>query len=110
MPTIEVSDRMFRRLQSFKRVVDEMMGRELSFQQYVGLVIDNGLDSMLRAILPANLQVMQLVFEKLFEESPDLISKFLAESVKRGERVIEALKKEREDLKRRYKERLRYLG
>jgi archaellum biogenesis protein FlaJ (TadC family) len=53
---------------------------------------------------------MQLVLEKLFEENPDLISDFLAESIRRGEKLIEMLRKEREGLKAKYKQRLKYLG
>jgi hypothetical protein len=110
MPSIEVSDKIFQRLESFKKVIDEMFHKKLTFEQYVALVLDNGLDTMLRAVLPAKLEVMHLVLEKLFEENPELISDFLAESIRRGEELIEMLRKERESLRAKYKQRLRYLG
>jgi len=92
---VKLSEDVLKRLEPFKSVVEEVIGKKLEFDVYVALVLGEGMNSMLQDIInPQERNVLWQTVLAMFKENPDFISGFVASILKRGGEEIETRKKE----------------
>ena len=86
MTTIDISDEMMIKLKEFKKVVDIILSDEPieNESEYVELVISQGLGSMIKDILPQEEPTLVKTMALMFNENPQFVSKFIAETLIRG--------------------------
>lgn len=83
---IEVSNEIHERLKCFKRVVDAILKEKMSFPEYAELVLSRGMASMLRDVIPSDdPEILMQSMEQIFQTYPDPISRFIVETLKKGE-------------------------
>lgn len=85
--TIKISEETFHKLECFKLVVDVILEEELTFENYVDLVLSRGIKSMIRDVIPKDVEMLLNSMEQLFNEYPDSTSKFITDTLKRGEEI-----------------------
>jgi len=84
---IEISDKTRQKLECFKRVVDVILEKKLTNQDYVELVLSRGIASMLRDVIPKDVEVLLKSMEQIFDAYPDSTSKFIVDTLKEGEDI-----------------------
>lgn len=102
MPTVEISKETMKKLRAFTRVVNCTIERELeSESKYAELVLDIGMERMLQDIIPPGTSAIEEFWAKgnshakvlrdsvvlMFRENPEFVSKFVVDTLKRGEMV-----------------------
>jgi len=55
---IEISHETYEKLEFFKRIVDAIVEEKLSFKDYVELVLSRGIASMLRDVIPKDVDIL----------------------------------------------------
>ena len=85
MPKLTVSGELFTRVSAFKPVVDSLVDEAIPFDEYVALVLGQGIDSMLTDIL-ASVDDATLLrsFQQLGAQHPENVYSFVAETLRRG--------------------------
>jgi len=84
---IEISHETYEKLEFFKRIVDAIVEEKLSFKDYVELVLSRGIASMLRDVIPKDVDILLNSIEQIFEAYPDSTSKFIVDTLKKGEEI-----------------------
>ena len=87
MPTISVSDSASAKVRAFKRVIETVIGEEIREEACVELILDQGVDSMLRQVLPVDAPTLLSSFLQLGSEYPDQVYGYVAQTLSRGEEV-----------------------
>lgn len=64
-----------------------ILEEELTFDEYVDLVLSRGIKAMIRDVLPSEVEILLKNMEQIFEEFPDSTSNFMADTLKRGEEI-----------------------
>ena len=80
-----ISEQSKKMLESFKKVVDTIIEEEMPFPNYVEIVIDKGIKSLLSDIIPKEPEVLWNTIERISEANPEFFSEFVVEVLKRGE-------------------------
>lgn len=90
MPNIKVSENLYKRLKSFKKVIDAVLVEDFSedISVYAEIVLSVGMEKMLKDILPEE-ESLQWTMVQMFEENPEYTSDFIAKTLKRGEWIKE---------------------
>jgi len=55
---IKISDETRHKLDCFKPIVDLILKEELTFENYVGLVLSRGINTMIRDIIPKDVEIL----------------------------------------------------
>jgi len=84
---IKISDETRHKLDCFKPIVDLILKEELTFENYVGLVLSRGINTMIRDIIPKDVEILLKSMVQLFNEYPDSTSQFIANILKEGEEI-----------------------
>jgi len=84
---IEISSDTHHKLECLKCVVEAAIGEQVSFEACIELVLSRGITSMIRDVLPPDVEILLKSMEQLFDEYPDSTSKFIAETLKFGEEI-----------------------
>jgi len=82
---IEISNNARKKLECFKRVVDAILPQELTFKEYVELVLSREISYMLRDVVPKDVDVLLKSMEQIFDANPDSASNFIVDTLKKGE-------------------------
>ena len=72
-------------LDSFKKVVDTIIEEEMPLPDYVEIVIDKGIKSLLSDIIPKEPDVLWNTVERISESNPEFFAEFVVEVLKKGE-------------------------
>ena len=80
-----ISDQSEKMLMSFKKVVDTVLEEEMHITNYLDLVIDKGIKSIISDIIPKEMDVLWNTIERISEANPEFFSEFMVEVLKRGE-------------------------
>ena len=74
--TLKIDEENRKRLESFKKIYDQIINEEQDFDHYVNVVIDIGLDKMRRDVIPEGQEwtTIELAFNKDFDFMCSLIS------------------------------------
>ena len=59
----------------------------MTFEEYVELVLSRGITSMLRDVIPKDVDILLMSMEQIFEAYPDSTSKFIVDTLKKGEDI-----------------------
>lgn len=84
---IEISDKACQKLECFKRVIDVVLEKKLTFEEYVEPVLLRGIAYMLRDVIPQDVEVLLKSMEQIFDAYPDSTSKFIVDTLKKGEEI-----------------------
>jgi len=82
---IALSSQSKKTLDSFKKVVDAIMEKEVPFSDYVDIVIDKGVKGIISDIIPKEPGVLWNTIERINEVNPKFFCEFVVEVLKRGE-------------------------
>lgn len=82
---IKITHNTLHKLKCFKKVVDAILVQESTFEEYVELVLSRGIASMLRDVIPRDVDVLLKSMEQIFDEYPDSTSNFIVDTLKKGE-------------------------
>jgi len=80
-----ISEQSKKMLESFKKVVDTIIEEEMPFPNYVEIVIDKGIKSLLSDIIPKEPEVLWNTIERISESNPEFFAEFVVEVLKKGE-------------------------
>lgn len=80
-----ISEQSKKMLESFKKVVDTIIEEEMPFPDYVEIVIDKGIKSLLSDIIPKEPEVLWNTIERISESNPEFFAEFVVEVLKKGE-------------------------
>ena len=88
---IVLGDETVKKLMSFKTVFDEIMEEETDFNDYVEVVLSEGIEKMLRDVIPEEHEwdTLRVAFEKDYK----FISNVLVDILSRGAEISEEEKK-----------------
>ncbi len=90
MPQIQVSEEQLSRVTEFKQVVEAILEEEITFEQCVALVLEQGLRCMLADILGSQEQAVLLEsLQQLSQQHPAQVYGYVADALRRGAVVIE---------------------
>lgn len=94
---IIISEQIQERINAFKQVVEAVIEEEMDDKTYYELVFSRGLESMLLDII-GNVEhdILLKSFLQLAEENPDVVYKFITETLKRGASI------NREELRQKF--------
>ena len=98
VPKIEISDKLYRRLRAFVKVIDAVLEEKMSdkIDDYAELVLSIGLERMLQDPLPKEIEILLKTMVGMFRKNPEFVSNFIAETLETGKRIRE----EEEKIKR----------
>ena len=82
---ITISDQSKKMLEGFKKVVEAVIEEEMSFPDYVDIVVDKGIKGIISDIIPKEPQVLWDTIERISEANPEFFCDFVVEVLKRGE-------------------------
>jgi len=85
---IDTDEQVLRRLQCFQKVVQEILGEEMSFDTYLQLVILQGLEKMLRDVITADAEVLWVTVKGMAEENPEFVYQFITDALQRGADIV----------------------
>ena len=100
---IEFNDKDFKRISSFKKIYDTILEEEVDFQEYISIVIDIGIEQMLKDIIPQDEKVLWNTIMKINREYPELFSEFAVKILSKDTDVTQQVKE-------KMKERLSYIA
>ena len=78
---VEVEAQLSERLAQFKQLAEAILEEEMSFNDYVALVIDLGLQKMIRDVTPDE-EMLQSTLIKMSEVNPGFVAKFMSDVLK----------------------------
>jgi hypothetical protein len=84
---IKISNKARQKLECFKRIVDVIVEEKLTFEDYVELVLSRGIASMIRDVIPADVEILLNSMEQIFDAYPDSTSDFIIGTLKKGEEI-----------------------
>jgi hypothetical protein len=84
---IAVSNHSKKMLESFKKVVEAVIEGEISFPDYVDIVVGKGIKGMIGDIIPNEPGVLWNTIERISEANPEFFCEFVVEMLKRGEEL-----------------------
>jgi hypothetical protein len=97
MPTIPISDETHTRLIEFKQVVEAVIEKEVSFEDYVEKIMSQGIDSILEMLIGSlDQRIMVKSLQQLGSRHPAQVYQYITDMLKQG-----AMVQEREEAKRR---------
>ena len=97
MPEITISQESYLKVVEFKQVVEAIIEEEINIEDYMQLILDQGMDSMLADLLgPQEHSTLLQSFQQLASRYPTQIYSYVVEMLKRG-----AASQGREETKRR---------
>ncbi|HEV8574040.1 MAG TPA: hypothetical protein VGR43_04960 [Dehalococcoidia bacterium] len=95
--TVELSEETHRQVESFRVVVNAIIGRDLDTEACLGLIVERGLESMLRDLLgPQDQATLLESIRQLALREPGTVYRYLAEVLHAG-----AMAQERENQRSR---------
>jgi len=90
MPTVDISEDMYRRVQEFRTVITAVMDDELDIETCLGLVFERGLNAMLLDLLgPQEHGVLLESIRQLAVKDPAVVYQYIADVLKTGAKVRE---------------------
>jgi hypothetical protein len=96
MPTVTIPDELHAKISQFQQVVEAILEESLTVEQYVRLLLERGVYSMLNDIIgEVSPETLQESFQQLGARYPAEVYGYVAERIKRG-----ALETARERLRR----------
>ena len=85
MPEIAISKEMYARVAEFKQVVEAVIEEEISFDDCVDLILEQGIDSMLADLLGSVDPIILLnSFQQLGSQHPAQVYRYVAETLSQG--------------------------
>ena len=88
MATFELSEDMYRRVEEFRSVINAVVEDELDMETCLGMIIERGLDSMLRDVLsPLERDVLLESLRQLAAREPAAVYRYMADTLNRGAQV-----------------------
>ncbi|MFQ6051405.1 MAG: hypothetical protein ACE5K4_06890 [Candidatus Hydrothermarchaeota archaeon] len=98
MPEVEISDEIYKRVESFKKIIDTVLGEEFeSVEEYVELILEIGMERMLQDVLPEE-EMLQKTMTVMLRDNPDYLTDFVARTLKEGALI----RKKEEEIKERW--------
>lgn len=79
------SEQTKKMLTSFKKVVDTIIEGEMPLSDYVEIIVDKGIKSILSDIIPKEPEVLWNTIERISESNPEFFAEFVVEVLKKGE-------------------------
>ena len=92
---ITISDQSKKMLNSFKKVVDTIIEEEMPLSDYVEIVVDKGIKSILSDIIPKEPEVLWNTIERISASNPEFFAEFVVEVLKKGEETNRKAAKEK---------------
>jgi len=88
MTTFELSEDTYRRIEEFRSVINAVVEDELDMEDCLGIIIERGLDSMLRDVLsPLERDVLLESLRQLAAREPAAVYRYMADTLNRGAQV-----------------------
>lgn len=92
---IVVSDNLEEKLDAFKKIVDTVLDEETEQNDYLIIVLSEGLKALLKTVIPQDNEVLWKTIENMANKNPRFVSNFVADTIKQGEDIKkEELKEE----------------
>lgn len=95
MKKIELNEIIHEKLKNFKFIFDEIMEEETDFDKYVNTVLSEGLEKMLRDIIPEEHEWDTI--KAAFDEDFKFMSNLVKDILEKGAQIGENEKKEMKD-------------
>ena len=77
------SEQTKKMLTSFKKVVDTIIEEEMPLSNYVEIIVDKGIKSILSDIIPKEPEVLWNTIERISESNPEFFAEFVVEVLKK---------------------------
>lgn len=85
MQPLQVSEDLLARVIAFKQVVETVIGEELTLQDYLDLLLQQAVDSMLKDLLePLDPDLLLKSLQQLAAQYPNEVYGFVAETLRQG--------------------------
>ncbi len=85
MPEITVPEEIHTRIREFKRVVETVIEEQISDSDYVRLILEQGVDSMVATLLGSqDPRILLASIQQLGGQFPTQVYGYIAETLKRG--------------------------
>jgi len=81
---IIVSDNLKVKLDAFKKIVDTVLEEKTRQNDYLNIVLSEGLKALLKTVIPQDNETLWLTIEKMSNENPEFVSNFVASTVEQG--------------------------
>jgi len=81
---IIVSDNLKIKIDAFKKIVDTVLEEKIKQNDYLNIIISEGLKALLKAIIPQNNETLWLTIENMSNKNPEFVSNFVADIIKHG--------------------------
>jgi len=92
---IVISDKLKKKIDAFKEIVDTVLEEKTEKNNYLSIVLSEGLKTLLKTVIPQNNVTLWRTIENMSNENPKFVSDFVADTLKRGEVINKKeLKKE----------------
>lgn len=103
IPTVEIPERIYDKLKAFASVVKVVVGEDIVKVEpaYVGMVLELGLERMLLDVIPKE-EILQNTMRNMFNQNPEFVSKFVAETLAKGELIRKEEEKKAEESWKKY--------
>ena len=86
MPTINVSEETYERIKHFKKVIDAVIGEEMStMDEYADLILSVGMQKMMMDVIPDD-ELLRNTILTMFRDNPEYLCSFVAKVLKEGEK------------------------
>ncbi|MCG2769266.1 MAG: hypothetical protein L6435_12925 [Anaerolineae bacterium] len=90
MPQLMLSEEVYDRITQFKQVVEAVLEEPIDFDTYVELLLSRATDCMLADLLGAvDSDTLLASFQQLASKHPASVYGYVAETLKRGQEVID---------------------
>lgn len=85
MQQLQVSEGLLARITAFKQVLETVIGEELTFEDYVDLLLQQAVDSMLKDLLePLDPDLLLKSLQQMAAQYPNEVYGFVAETLRQG--------------------------
>ena len=92
---IIIPDDLKEKIDAYKKIVDTVLDGETEVNDYLKLVLSEGLKTLLKTVIPQDNETLWKTIENMSNENPKFVSNFVADILKRGEIIKkEELKEE----------------
>jgi hypothetical protein len=92
---IELHNDLNTRLNAFKKIIDTVLEERIGKNDYLNIVISEGLKYLLKTVIPQDNETLWLTIENMASKNPKFVSVIIADTIKQGKTVNKEKLKEK---------------